>query len=102
MIRRPPRSTLFPYTTLFRSRQRGRGRLLAGHEEREHLVEQLRVAHGRALLVAGVDQEREDVAAARGPLGAAAGDLVAQDGLDRVAVAHEPTPGRQAPEVDLG
>src|SRR6267143_5172192 len=30
MIRRPPRSTLFPYTTLFRSRQRppgaGRGR----------------------------------------------------------------------------
>src|SRR5256885_13655750 len=26
MIRRPPRSTLFPYTTLFRSRK-GRGRL---------------------------------------------------------------------------
>src|SRR2546430_4820961 len=24
MIRRPPRSTLFPYTTLFRSQQRGR------------------------------------------------------------------------------
>src|SRR5256885_11836915 len=24
MIRRPPRSTLFPYTTLFRSRARGR------------------------------------------------------------------------------
>src|SRR3712207_7614488 len=35
MIRRPPRSTLFPYTTLFRSQQRpdstpsGRGNLLA-------------------------------------------------------------------------
>src|SRR3712207_8797001 len=30
MIRRPPRSTLFPYTTLFRSRHRGRrGRRLA-------------------------------------------------------------------------
>src|SRR5215475_5048146 len=28
MIRRPPRSTLFPYTTLFRSRQRLRGRPL--------------------------------------------------------------------------
>src|SRR3989441_6623409 len=29
MIRRPPRSTLFPYTTLFRSRLRGRhGQLL--------------------------------------------------------------------------
>src|SRR5438445_8082344 len=26
MIRRPPRSTLFPYTTLFRSRRDGRGR----------------------------------------------------------------------------
>src|SRR6266536_2451422 len=26
MIRRPPRSTLFPYTTLFRSRRRRRGR----------------------------------------------------------------------------
>src|SRR5437660_4797365 len=26
MIRRPPRSTLFPYTTLFRSRRRGGGR----------------------------------------------------------------------------
>src|SRR3712207_7389347 len=25
MIRRPPRPTLFPYTTLFRSRRRGRG-----------------------------------------------------------------------------
>src|SRR3712207_8451241 len=25
MIRRPPRSTLFPYTTLFRSSRRGRG-----------------------------------------------------------------------------
>src|SRR5438132_8598356 len=28
MIRRPPRSTLFPYTTLFRSRFARRGRLL--------------------------------------------------------------------------
>src|SRR5690349_23992322 len=27
MIRRPPRSTLFPYTTLFRSRPSGPGRL---------------------------------------------------------------------------
>src|SRR3712207_7718959 len=31
MIRRPPRSTLFPYTTLFRSRGPGRrGRLMCG------------------------------------------------------------------------
>src|SRR2546430_9541800 len=31
MIRRPPRSTLFPYTTLFRSR-RDRSRLLRGRD----------------------------------------------------------------------
>src|SRR3712207_9057796 len=30
MIRRPPRSTLFPYTTLFRSRQHVGDRVLAG------------------------------------------------------------------------
>src|SRR5256885_15769952 len=31
MIRRPPRSTLFPYTTLFRSPGRGPARPCAGH-----------------------------------------------------------------------
>src|SRR5438874_13097065 len=31
MIRRPPRSTLFPYTTLFRSRAPGGSRPAAGH-----------------------------------------------------------------------
>src|SRR2546426_5202883 len=31
MIRRPPRSTLFPYTTLFRSRRLRRGALARGH-----------------------------------------------------------------------
>src|SRR5258708_30011223 len=29
MIRRPPRSTLFPYTTLFRSRPRNGGQVIA-------------------------------------------------------------------------
>src|SRR3712207_8818427 len=33
MIRRPPRSTLFPYTTLFRSRRRAHA---AGLEHRHH------------------------------------------------------------------
>src|SRR2546426_2521338 len=32
MIRRPPRSTLFPYTTLFRSHSLGRGRELGPME----------------------------------------------------------------------
>src|SRR2546422_4310119 len=33
MIRRPPRSTLFPYTTLFRSRLRRAASELNGHEQ---------------------------------------------------------------------
>src|SRR5256885_2735596 len=32
MIRRPPRSTLFPYTTLFRSRRGDRGRFREGRD----------------------------------------------------------------------
>src|SRR2546425_9344074 len=43
MIRRPPRSTLFPYTTLFRSRAEGK-RLLEGHPERRGVA----VGHGFA------------------------------------------------------
>src|SRR2546423_5040877 len=43
MIRRPPRSTLFPYTTLFRSaEQRERRRLLDPH--RDHPADQPFVA----------------------------------------------------------
>src|SRR5256885_10871524 len=44
MIRRPPRSTLFPYTTLFRSGpRRGRDRL----DHREHLRRDRQWALGR-------------------------------------------------------
>src|SRR5689334_24944328 len=35
MIRRPPRSTLFPYTTLFRSRTRGDHRHVFGAVDRD-------------------------------------------------------------------
>src|SRR2546422_2392660 len=45
MIRRPPRSTLFPYTTLFRSRRHG----LAGQEIREGLRPLRRGGQGLAL-----------------------------------------------------
>src|SRR2546422_6456662 len=38
MIRRPPRSTLFPYTTLFRSHRPGRAREVVDHV-RENLHE---------------------------------------------------------------
>src|SRR2546422_7622659 len=36
MIRRPPRSTLFPYTTLFRSQDGDRGRARPAHREWRH------------------------------------------------------------------
>src|SRR2546430_13033376 len=45
MIRRPPRSTLFPYTTLFRSRERVEGaphRARDVHEHGEQEAEQQR------------------------------------------------------------
>src|SRR3712207_8220584 len=55
MIRRPPRSTLFPYTTLFRSagdlplhRRPGRGahpEVLVAHRRRERRQGEFRVAH---------------------------------------------------------
>src|SRR5688572_32575312 len=36
MLRRPPRSTLFPYTTLFRSHRGGRGGVLRRGRPRRH------------------------------------------------------------------
>src|SRR2546422_8274384 len=46
MIRRPPRSTLFPYTTLFRSHQHGH----EGRRDRvgEEVLDQLDVVRGHA------------------------------------------------------
>src|SRR5258708_29459888 len=72
MIRRPPRSTLFPYTTLFRSRH-PLARLRGDVEERNEFEERraglqlLLAAHGRVglflfdqiPLVHGDDQDRK-------------------------------------------
>src|SRR3712207_8799639 len=58
MIRRPPRSTLFPYTTLFRSRelpgdQRGAGVAAArGRQAREWAAARRRPQRGQARRVA--------------------------------------------------
>src|SRR3712207_9148228 len=51
MIRRPPRSTLFPYTTLFRSPEHG---FWVGRRER------LGVLEGDGAVVAGVDDHERD------------------------------------------
>src|SRR3712207_9111623 len=84
MIRRPPRSTLFPYTTLFRSRHRRRAERVsheahhdedageARHHDEDRRCEREDRHHdehlhggGRATLLAGVDRDPEAVAAAR-------------------------------------
>src|SRR5260370_28068543 len=67
MIRRPPRSTLFPYTTLFRSRPARRAeslqRQLRSGLLRDHVrgipVSPLRVVLPRALLVLAVSRSEE-------------------------------------------
>src|SRR3712207_8587424 len=46
MIRRPPRSTLFPYTTLFRSRREHDAHLLVGLEAHAPAQREDRVEHG--------------------------------------------------------
>src|SRR5438445_13880908 len=56
MIRRPPRSTLFPYTTLFRSCRADEGRLILRRLERRH-VHRERGVSGQA--EARADAERE-------------------------------------------
>src|SRR2546426_9080819 len=48
MIRRPPRSTLFPYTTLFRSHPPPRDLLRRPHGRNEGPVARSQFPHGRA------------------------------------------------------
>src|SRR5256885_9538713 len=56
MIRRPPRSTLFPYTTLFRSRRPDGGRLERGRLDRRAT----RARQARLLLRRQPDHDRRD------------------------------------------
>src|SRR5687768_18098543 len=59
MIRRPPRSTLFPYTTLFRSQ------LDPGHDEQDAKGQQRTVADGLELKVLHVREIGRDRHAGR-------------------------------------
>src|SRR2546427_5168189 len=103
MIRRPPRSTLFPYTTLFRSH------LLAGGEttqDHDVIVEHrpaLHRLHMSASVTCRVGCDEEDVVAG-GPLTEGAhrnrhdrgrgsrGDLDAHRGTGRRGLALDPGP----------
>src|SRR3989441_2190623 len=78
MIRRPPRSTLFPYTTLFRSElQVGQGKAVLGLQELDievarddlagrvqGIVEKERLSQRRAALPGGVEVVEEEPALA--------------------------------------
>src|SRR6185295_14530696 len=57
MIRRPPRSTLFPYTTLFRRAHRGQSQV-QGHARREADHVHLRRDAGRAYMDGLAPQSR--------------------------------------------
>src|SRR5260221_6200019 len=90
MIRRPPRSTLFPYTTLFRScpaSERSRSRYECGvgwQRTRQHRVRSLRGA-----AIVDIDEELDVAGAERDRIGRAAdaGDTQADLGVDRDAFA---------------
>src|SRR6267143_2744397 len=64
MIRRPPRSTLFPYTTLFRSRDRSRSARLARAQRRglrsvrQHGADAVHEGHGERGLAGPVVRVR--------------------------------------------
>src|SRR5256885_5139627 len=74
MIRRPPRSTLFPYTTLFRSPQLPGPRHVDGLEVREVTVRPERVREGRheprraQRLEPGLEPGADDVERSRAPI----------------------------------
>src|SRR2546429_3570021 len=61
MIRRPPRSTLFPYTTLFRSIEPTRGRVLIdGHDTTGEPAHLLRRRIGYAIQGHGLFPHRSE------------------------------------------
>src|SRR5256886_10311993 len=102
MIRRPPRSTLFPYTTLFRSEDDDIGRLgAAGAHRRERLVPwrvQERNLAVPSLDLVGADVLRDPPELLLGDLGLA--DRVEERGLAVVDVAHDRDDGRA--QLELG
>src|SRR5256885_5315422 len=59
MIRRPPRSTLFPYTTLFRSRARAEGLRTIAPDEARQISEDLKS-------IAAITEDRAAFLDARG------------------------------------
>src|SRR5258708_30854349 len=104
MIRRPPRSTLFPYTTLFRSPVICVGNLTLGGSGKTPVVLEL----VRLLIASGIDAHiltRGHGGRGRGPLRGdpkrdsardVGGEVLMMAGKAAVRVARGPAPGAQA------
>ena len=73
---------------------------MAGDEERDELVAELLVGHRRAVLVARIEEEREDVGTSC-PVPTAAPDLVVEDAVALLHCAEEPPVVAEATEIDL-
>src|SRR3712207_8485129 len=69
MIRRPPRSTLFPYTTLFRSARCGRAASAGERRPQERLGEIGRDRVDPRLVAPEAEGAHHHLAPAEGPLG---------------------------------
>src|SRR2546425_6609103 len=67
MIRRPPRSTLFPYTTLFRSADQAEADRDARAHQRAGAVADVRRARGVPILVVPADHAEHPVGARTHP-----------------------------------
>src|SRR2546425_2469004 len=66
MIRRPPRSTLFPYTTLFRSYIQKPAALIYGHPKRHRSHVKWRTGNRSQSTGRGIYRERREVVALTG------------------------------------
>src|SRR2546430_12211120 len=98
MIRRPPRSTLFPYTTLFRSQQLR----LGGERKIDDFIEEQRAAPGQLelpLLALMRPGERTLLVAEQLRLDLRVRDRAAVDGDERLVAAGAQMMDRPGPQL---
>src|SRR5256885_9119838 len=93
MIRRPPRSTLFPYTTLFRSRERRPARAPEPHRggRRTGYLGRGPRARARARRACGSERSEEHTSELQSPCNLVCRLLLEKKNKDRTTV-EPPTP----------